>query len=82
MSQTKIHIFLIISIHFSCYLQNHNGINGKFKRRSNIGNGGATASENHDKNYNPYEQIPKELLRDLKRSNNFEQLNDDSKKQL
>ena len=34
-----------------------------------------------NENYSAYEQIPKELLRDLKRSANFRHLNEESKRQ-
>ena len=66
---------------FKSILQRHEGSNGKFKRLSSAGNSRQSTSDGYDGGYNAYEQIPKELLRDLKRSGNFQQLNDDSTKE-
>ena len=53
----------------------------KHKRLQNKFNDVSPNSESMNDNRKIYDQIPKELLRDLRRAGNFHPLTDDSKKQ-
>ena len=58
--------------------QSNESTNGNFKRLKQKGN---QNESNGDETYSTYDQIPKELLRDLTRSANFHHLKEESKRQ-
>ena len=61
--------------------QNEENPDGKSNRFVHKGNENSSNGESLNEHYSAYEQIPKELLRDLTRSSNFRHLNEESKRQ-
>ena len=71
-------ISFILCFNVQKQFQSNESTNGNFKRLKQKGNQNGS---NGDETYSTYDQIPKELLRDLTRSANFHHLKEESKRQ-